>query len=157
MCTAVVVSAAVKYDKLSKQDFFFLILKINRMVYFVSVPDILSRTICSELNCCLAHLAFGKNRCRAYFLQRAAMNWRHTAYAASVNTNTLTSSRLQISGRCQRLMAGDTEYQQVRQTSVDLCWTFLKRDILKEEVQSGHGKIYLHFADTHELNRTHSC
>lgn len=57
-------------------------------------------------------------------------------------------------------MAGDAKYQQVRQTSVrqinfpkkNLCWTFLKKDILKEEAQNAHGKKYFHLADTNELS-----
>lgn len=32
----------------------FYILKIDRMLYFVSIADILSHTICSILNCCVA-------------------------------------------------------------------------------------------------------
>lgn len=56
-CTAVVDGIAVKYDTPSK----LFILKVNRMICFVSAPDFPSHATCPALNWCVSHLASYKN------------------------------------------------------------------------------------------------
>ncbi len=61
--------STVKYDPPSTRSFF--VLKINPKFYCVSVPDFLSCTIYSVLNCCVVLRHPAKNRSPAYLLQRA--------------------------------------------------------------------------------------
>lgn len=54
------------------KDRIFIIVKINQMLYFVSVTNFPSCVICSVLNCSVVLWHPGKNRSSAYLLRRAS-------------------------------------------------------------------------------------